>query len=315
MASRETVEREAREALTLLLAGNAEAALPVYEACLRSGFANALPIGLHLELLESSGKEDMAAALRDLALERGGNIARRGSGLDGRRIERRAEYEALFARGLINSRMIEDYILRFSRAGDAERVAQLTDPERLLRIVPIDGVSGEAVRGMLLGEETDARFLAAGLSVRGMCRIDDLHLLGDPAPALIAALDAEARRYLADWGTSDHPFAPFVPDQVRMKYWGLISRGEGFNTHHIHHRGWATGVYYPTGIEGGGDGGSLCVGRPGRAPKDAGGWPEASIRPEAGMLVLMPSFYTHWTVPLGRPGLRLSVAFDIIRER
>jgi hypothetical protein len=29
----------------------------------------------------------------------------------------------------------------------------------------------------------------------------------------------------------------------------------------------------------------------------------------------MPSFYTHWTVPLGRPGLRLSVAFDMIREQ
>jgi hypothetical protein len=32
------------------------------------------------------------------------------------------------------------------------------------------------------------------------------------------------------------------------------------------------------------------------------------------MLLLFPSFYTHWTIPLDKPGLRTSVAFDIVRE-
>lgn len=45
------------------------------------------------------------------------------------------------------------------------------------------------------------------------------------------------------------------------------------------------------------------------------GWPDAKIRPEADLLVIMPSWYVHWTEPLERPGLRLSVAIDAIPVR
>jgi hypothetical protein len=96
-----------------------------------------------------------------------------------------------------------------------------------------------------------------------------------------------------------------------MHVWGLISRGEGYNIRHIHHRGWATGIYYPLGVPPDRPGGELRIGCPARLRETSPGWPDAEIRPEPGLLVLMPSFYTHWTVPLGRPGLRMSVAFDL----
>ena len=308
-------ERRSREALALLLNGDPGAGLPLYEQCFRSGFSTAITTGFHLEVLERAGRDDMAHALRTLALERGANIARRGASLEGAVVEPMTEYETLFRNGFINSHMATDYMLRLSRAGEADRVKQLMDPARLLRVVKIESVAPESVAELMLRHETKAQFLEAEHSVRSMSRIDDIQLLEEPAGALLTALDAEGRRYLADWAGSDHPFAPYVPDEVRIKYWTLISRGEGFNTPHIHHRGWATGVYYPAAVEPEGAGGELCVGRPPRIAGDLPGWPEARIRPEAGMLVLMPSFYTHWTTPLGRPGLRISVAFDMIRER
>jgi len=44
-------------------------------------------------------------------------------------------------------------------------------------------------------------------------------------------------------------------------------------------------------------------------------WGARTIKPRAGTLLLFPSYYTHWTVPLNRPGLRTSVAFDVVSRR
>ncbi|MCW3837035.1 2OG-Fe(II) oxygenase family protein [Sphingomonas canadensis] len=312
----EAIEPLLRRALAHLIAGEREAGLAIYLDLLRAGRAEAMPVGNHLALLERAGRAGEAAALRALTLERGGILARRGAALDGTPIDPAAEYEALFARGLVNSRMVQDYLAGLSRRGEADRVAAFFDAARLLRIVRIDPALGPAARDMLLRAENPADYRQSELSVNQMCRIDGLEELGGPAPALIAALRTEADRYLADWAASDHPLADQVPRHIRVKYWGLISRGEGFNTPHIHHRGWATGVYYPIAVEGGAGhqgGGDICVGPPPRLKQRYPGWPDARIRPEPGMLILMPSFYTHWTIPLGAPGLRLSIAFDMIR--
>jgi hypothetical protein len=312
--TREDAELKARQGLALLLAGDAEGGLALYSDCLGSDHVSALPFGTHLEFLERGGKTGMAAALGDLVLARGGNIARRGTTLGREPIDAIAEYEALIARGRMNPRMVLDYVVELSRLGQDDRVAAIFDPDRLLRIVHLDHALGPATRDLLLRAESDTDYSQVSQSVRNMRRIGELDTLGDPAPALLAAMHAEANRYLADWAASDHPLAALVPERTWMHSWALVSRGDGFNVPHLHHRGWATGVYYPIGLDPG-PGGELCVGRPDEVPFETPGWPEMSIRPEAGMLVLMPSFYTHWTVPLGRPGLRLSVAFDLMAER
>ncbi|HAE48674.1 MAG: hypothetical protein CMO30_17815 [Tistrella sp.] len=42
-----------------------------------------------------------------------------------------------------------------------------------------------------------------------------------------------------------------------------------------------------------------------------GGWDERWIRPEPGLVVLMPSHFTHETVPLGCDQRRICVAFEL----
>lgn len=300
------VPEQARQGLECLLRGDLSG-LTFYDQCIAAGATGAVPFGRHLELLGQAGRGDMAAMLCGLALDRGADIARQGTTLSGDPIDPIREYETLFAQGAINPQMILQYVTALSRIGRTDRVAQIFDAGRLLRIVRLDPALAEPARDLLLQAENESGFHAQSQSIRNMCRIGDLEKSDSP---LIAALREAANHYLADWAASDHPFARLIPPRTAMKAWGLISRGEGFNTPHYHHVGWATGVYYPIGIEP--PGGELCVGRPGHIAATVPGWPETRIRPEAEMLVLMPSFYTHWTVPLGRPGMRLAVAFDMM---
>lgn len=44
---------------------------------------------------------------------------------------------------------------------------------------------------------------------------------------------------------------------------------------------------------------------------DRVGWAERWIRPEPGLVVLMPSHFTHETVPLGCDQRRICVAFEL----
>jgi hypothetical protein len=98
----------------------------------------------------------------------------------------------------------------------------------------------------------------------------------------------------------------------------MISHGDGYNVPHIHPKGWITGVLYiagPNRAEAGNSSpGALRVGSPPSVVGSAG-WPDITVAPAPGTLVLMPSYYTHWTVPLGRPGLRIAIAFDVIDLR
>jgi len=299
---------KAREALALMLRGDAAAGLALYEQCLRS--VTNLPAGRHIELLERAGKAETAAALRDLNLAHGINIARVGMGLDGTPIDPIAEYDALFAQGMVNPRMVRDFTIALSQREQPDRVAALLDPDRLLRIVYLDPALAPAARDFLLAEEPRAELREAEVSGRQMRRIDGLEK--KPAlAALFTALLEETERYIADWAASDHPLASQGPSRIALHSWGQISRGTGFHVAHVHYRGWATGVFYPVDPEQ--PGGELCVGRPANIAEDARGWPEAKIRPQAGMLILMPSFYTHWTAPLAQPGLRMAIAFDALR--
>lgn len=307
--TQQDIELKARQGLALLLAGD-DAGLTLYRDCLHSDYAQLLPFGAHIEFLERGGRPDQAAELRDLALARGGDIARSGTTLAGEPIDAVEEYEALLGQGRVNSRMILHYLVELVRRGDQARIATIFDPD-LIRIVRIDEGLAAPVRDLLLAAESGDLFREESQSVRNMVWINNLPELGPPMDALIAALDVEAQAYLADWRASGQRFAPLLPGRVRTKPWALISRTDGFNVPHVHHRGWATGVYYPIGLERG-EGGELCIGRPDQASPGAPEWPETRIRPEAGMLVLTPSYYSHWTRPLARPGLRMSIAFDMM---
>jgi len=274
-----------------------------------------LPIGVHIAMLESAGYASAAQALRELGLRTGEDVSA-GAYQAQSPDQLCRDYEALFERGAINSRMIAGYAAGLVELGRAEEAARIFDPERLFRTVMLDDPVG--------GSEELAEAVAAEMAMRAaasarpttngpaldMLRIGKLTQNPGAAVArLIDAIEAEARRYLARWARSDHPFAQHVSDQHLIHAWGLISEGPGRLDRHSHKRGWVTCVYYPVGVPEGEAGGQLVVG----APEDGAplpGWPQARVKPQAGLLVLMPSYYTHWTTPYDAPGLRMSIAVD-----
>jgi hypothetical protein len=172
---------------------------------------------------------------------------------------------------------------------------------------------------ILLDAESSDTWEEATLSVRKMHKIADLsrrphHLI----QSTLAELDRQVARYVTNWRKSAHPISRWVPGKFRTSSWAIISHGEGYNVPHTHKDGWISGVLYVAGADCTGDGpdspGALRIGPP-PGIEDISGWPNISIAPTPGTLVLMPSYYTHWTVPLGRPGLRISIAFDVIDQR
>jgi hypothetical protein len=95
-------------------------------------------------------------------------------------------------------------------------------------------------------------------------------------------------------------------------------RNDGFHHNHVHPRGWISsacyvalpdGMYDPESREG-----VLTFGEPGILTTPA--LPaEHEVRPEAGMLVLFPSYFWHGTVPISGTQTRLTVAFDAVPDR
>ncbi len=297
-------------ALRLLMDGDS-AGLALYGEALRKEGLPQAPVGMHLLFLEQAGRTAEAAALRSLALREGADLTLAAAGLGKPPREAAGEYKALIGAGTANSRMIWEYLVLLSSLGETDEVAAILSPGALLRQVRLD-LDPAAIADLLLEEEAGGTYQASVDSVREMTKISRLHLLEHPTVAgLVDAFRGEVASYLEDWRRRDHPLSHLIPDRFDMRVWGLISRGYGYNVRHIHHRGWATGIYYPVGVPEEPAGGELRIGCPARLGETCAGWPEVAIRPEAGVLVLMPSFFTHWTVPLGRPGLRMSVAFDL----
>ncbi len=120
-------------------------------------------------------------------------------------------------------------------------------------------------------------------------------------------------------GGAPHPFIDNWPQRWQLSSWGTMLEGEGNLVPHIHLEGYVGGVYYPElpeafGEPGLGEAGWFELGRP---PDDLGcrAAPELrTIRPEAGLMILFPSYLYHRTIPFEAPGRRVSVAFDMVPE-
>jgi hypothetical protein len=298
-----------QQALARLVGGDIKGGLAHYARGLRRKTGPRPPVGSHIAFLERARSAPAAAALRQVALRRGLDIAAADASAE--------DYEALFRRGFGNAPMVCAYLSALAALGREEAIAAIVDVPRLLRRVRLDLRAPDgrelapAVQRGLIEREEEGTYQESVQSIRKMRKLDQLQRIDEPAfAALAVALRREAQAYLADWAESDHVLAPLVARRFRLKAWGLISRGEGFNVPHIHHKGWATGIYYPVAAPEGG-GGELRIGPP-PGLAGSGGWPDVTIRPEPGLLVLIPSYYTHWTLPLSGPGVRTSVAFDLI---
>jgi hypothetical protein len=148
----------------------------------------------------------------------------------------------------------------------------------------------------------------------------DLLRSTDPTiQALFAAFAAPIRQYLEHIGPGTDPLRR--RNRGRWQFngsWSVRLRTAGHHTHHVHPRGWISSACYialPDCVsDGRNDEGNLTFGQPGVATKPtlpAEFW----VRPEAGMLVLFPSYLWHGTVPFVSQQARLTVAFDAVPGR
>ncbi len=313
------------QALTLLRSGELERGVAAYRAILfDNGRVIAPAVGLHARMLASSGAVAAAERLLEMAVEAGADICVSGSLPNGGLESVLAEYRGLFERGRINALMVSRYLKFLSVAGRSEEIAAVVGPDRI-RVHQLAGEGGSTQSidlATLTRSITDRlgpeHFQPRNQALQGSHRLRHLQQLGDPElDALLDAVLEQAEIYKGELG---RPGAlPWLPRRLGVESWAVVSHGEGYADPHIHLRGWITGVFYaaaPAAALTSGDGqGGLRIGRPVGVPQDAPGWPDLSIAPVPGRLVLMPSYATHWTQPLLDPGLRIAIAVDLVEQR
>ena len=137
--------------------------------------------------------------------------------------------------------------------------------------------------------------------------------------ALFKAFAAPIRDYLAHIGHGADPLRRRNNGRWRFTgSWSVRLRKSGFHNNHVHPRGWISSACYIDLPESMADvrsqEGVLTFGEPSIAttpPLHA----EHVVRPEAGMLVLFPSYFWHGTMPITGEQTRLTVAFDAVPER
>ena len=136
--------------------------------------------------------------------------------------------------------------------------------------------------------------------------------------ALQAAITAKIEKYIGTLPSGgEHVFLGNVPDEITyIISWSVRLHSEGFHANHIHPAGWLSSAYYVSlPPEVGGDdeskAGWLKFGEPPAKDNIYNLSPDMWVKPQAGQLVLFPSYFWHGTEPFQSDDPRLTVAFDI----
>jgi len=146
----------------------------------------------------------------------------------------------------------------------------------------------------------------------------DLTTIDDPIiRAFVKALDEPIRQYIEDVGSGDdHPLTARNTGNYKITgSWSVKLHGGGWHVNHVHPEGWISSSYY------------VAVPEETRIGDDHSGWikfgeppfetdpptpPQKWIRPEAGLLVLFPSFLWHGTAPIHDGSVRVTAPFDAV---
>ena len=146
----------------------------------------------------------------------------------------------------------------------------------------------------------------------------------DPAIAhLVTHIRRQVSAYLASRPEKWQPLPGLgslwqPPEAWRLDMWATILHEGGHQRPHIHPSGWLSGVFYvqcPMPSENPSQQGWIEFGQP---PDDLPLKAEPLVhrhQPQAGELVLFPSYFYHRTLPLKGGEPRISIAFDVIPRR
>jgi uncharacterized protein (TIGR02466 family) len=207
-------------------------------------------------------------------------------------------------------------------AGNVAAARELFDFERIGRTAmpPPEGYADQQAFSRALAaelrENASLTWEPLGKTTRGGHQTRNL--TDDPPPAVLAFLTAikpHLDRYVETLG-AEHPLRNRQSPIYGINIWATLLDSGGHQTPHIHTSGNISGVYYvelPTTLGGGeaDDAGWIEFGRPPAelSPTEPPTW---KVRPEAGLLVLFPSYAYHRTMPFSGGGQRISLAFDVM---
>ena len=316
----QALHAEANRALSMILKGQSDAGIAAYAALLRDEDFNIrpLPLGLHLQMLRRADHLDAAAEIQRLALRKGADPTL--SALRQRSVpEAIAEYRGFISAGQVNGLMVSRYLLLLEQQGERAAMRPYLDVDRLVSRQTVlrenAGLLSEAAE-LFRAEAMASPRREKDQSLRNLDRIAALHRRSEPVIVELLARAKEAiDGYLAERADELRQLFSWTVEQYRLRAFAVLSEGEGFNVPHVHSPSLITAVLYLAGpADAGGphSPGALRVTGPSNA-LDPSNWPDLSFAPTPGTMVLMPSWMTHWTVPLDRPVSRISVAFDVVK--
>lgn len=224
-----------------------------------------------------------------------------------------------------DQRAIAHLGVALAAAGDAAAAERLWGVQRNVhevRLSPPEGFADDDTFRTALAADirrhSQQRWEPVGLAARQAFLSGDL--LADRTPAITgfeqrlrAAIDDFIARCHHD---PDDAFLHAIPRDYVLHVWATQAAQSGYIDTHIHEESWLSGAYYvelPDAIRDDDPehAGWIEFGRPFRGLPAV---PEAMlrrIRPEAGTLLLFPSFLFHRTLPYAGAGERISISFDL----
>ena len=234
--------------------------------------------------------------------------------------------DAYMASHPYNSGLVACRALVLNELGSRDAAARLLDLGTFVRtfdIAPPAAFGSLEAFNAALAEEAEQHptleFNPPKLATREGFQSREMFDRPGPAVALLMErVDESVRRYIA--GLPDDPSHPLVasaPRRWSLTGWSVILQAQGHQMPHIHPSGWLSGVYYvdiPSVVAESGDAheGWIEFGRP------PGDWACAAdpivelVQPEAGRMVLFPSYVYHRTIPFESDERRICYAFDIM---
>lgn len=208
----------------------------------------------------------------------------------------------------------------------SDRYSELVDIDRFVRAyrLPIpegfdtlDEFNNAFLHALEVWHQYNAHPLDQSLRI-GSQTPRDLTSIDSPViRAFYNAIDQPIRQYMSEVGTRpDHPLTARNTGNYRIAgAWSVKLFGGGRHINHVHPEGWISSAYY------------VSVPAETDSDENMAGWikfgeppfrttppnpPEKWIRPEAGMLVLFPSFLWHGTKPIRSDSVRVTAPFDAV---
>lgn len=213
--------------------------------------------------------------------------------------------------------------LALGEAGETEELRRVFDPDALVTRGVLgcpdgwsDGASfEEALADHVLRHPTLMRDRFGKPIHRGR---QTHEIFEDDAPAiraLRALLDGAVREWIRDVAPRGrHPFFSAPPSGFRVSGWGVALEPGGFQDSHVHPESFVSGVVYlrvPERVRAGNEG-EGCLSFAGLFPGEPDPDRRRLVRPEAGALVMFPSYYWHSTTPFAGESDRVCIAFNTV---